>query len=105
MGHWLFLTNHTHVLVCLARDHGIRMAEVAATVGISERAVHRIVKELEEGGYVQRRRRGRRNEYDVNLDAPMRHGEFRGHKVREIIEPLTEMQDRSAARGGGSRPS
>lgn len=70
---WTFLTNHTHVLFCIARDPEIRMRDVAAAVGVTERAVQRIVAELEEGGYLLRRRDGRRNRYEVRASLPLRH--------------------------------
>ena len=59
---WDFL-NHAHVLVCVAHDSGIRLRDIAAAVGITERAAHRILSELVEEGYVLRERQGRRNRY------------------------------------------
>ena len=70
---WTFLSNHAHVLVCLARDPGARMRDVAAAVGITERAVQRIVADLVAGGVLTKRRQGRRNEYEINRRAPLRH--------------------------------
>ena len=63
---WTFLTNHAQVLLSIADDPGIRLREIGAHVGITERAAHRIVGELESSGYVTRRRNGRRNHYTVN---------------------------------------
>ena len=56
---WTFLTNHAHVLLCLVRSPEWRLREVAQAVGVTERAVQRIVTDLEEGGYLTRRRAGR----------------------------------------------
>ncbi|HEX5751696.1 MAG TPA: winged helix-turn-helix domain-containing protein [Archangium sp.] len=70
---WTFLTNHAHVLLCLARTPDARMREVADEVGITERAVQRIVSELEEAGYLRRTKEGRRNTYSVRADLPLRH--------------------------------
>jgi predicted ArsR family transcriptional regulator len=70
---WTFLTNHAHVLLCLAREPEARMRDVAALVGITERAVQRIVLDLEQGGYLERTRVGRCNRYDVRPDQPLRH--------------------------------
>lgn len=70
---WTFLTNHAHVLLCIARDPEIRLRDVATAVGITERAAHRIVVDLEAGGYISRERSGRRNRYDVHPDVPLRH--------------------------------
>lgn len=70
---WTFLTNHAHVLICIAGDPEARMRDVAARVGVTERAVQRIVAELEEGGYLVRRKEGRRNRYEVTGSRPLRH--------------------------------
>lgn len=70
---WTFLTNHAHVLILLHADPGLLLREVAARVGITERAVQRILQELEEAGVVQRERIGRRNQYEIRTDVPLRH--------------------------------
>ena len=72
MADWTFLSNHAHVMVCLRRDHSARLRDVAAAVGITERAAQRIVAELEEGGYLTRVRDGRRNRYTLHEDRPLR---------------------------------
>jgi len=71
--HWTFLSNHGHVLVCLALDPDSRLRDVAASVGITERAVQKIVDDLEEAGIVTRERSGRRNRYRLNVNVPLRH--------------------------------
>lgn len=76
---WTFLTNHSHVLLCLVQDPEMRMRDVAERVGITERAVQRIVSELEAAGYVERTREGRRNRYEVKGDLPLRHP-VEGHR-------------------------
>jgi DNA-binding MarR family transcriptional regulator len=85
---WDFLTNHAHVLTCVAHDPGIRLRDIAAAVGITERAAHRIVSELVEEGYVLRERRGRRNRYQVVAGLPMRHPLVQERKVGELLEVL-----------------
>lgn len=70
---WTYLTNHTHVVVCLARDPDARVRDVAAQVGLTERAVHAILRDLERSGAVIRTRDGRRNHYQVNGNVPLRH--------------------------------
>ncbi len=70
---WTFLSNHTHVLVCLAADADQTLRDVASQVGITERAVQRIVADLEAGGVLAREREGRRNRYLLHLDARLRH--------------------------------
>ena len=69
---WGFLTNHAYVLRCLAREPELTMRDVAERVGITERAVQRIVAELEEGGYLLREREGRKNRYVVKAGPPRR---------------------------------
>ncbi|MDX6582442.1 MAG: hypothetical protein QOI10_1626 [Solirubrobacterales bacterium] len=85
---WDFLTNHAHVLVCVARDPGIRLRDIAAAVGITERAAHRIVSELVEEGYVLREREGRRNRYQVVPDLPLRHPLVEQGDVGDLLEVL-----------------
>lgn len=70
---WTFLSNHGHVLVCLARDPEARLRDVAGSVGITERAVQKIVSDLEAAGVVARVRDGRRNRYRLFTDRPLRH--------------------------------
>lgn len=70
---WTFLTNHSHVLLCIAEDPDIRLRDIADQVGITERAAQRIVAELEEAGYVSHERIGRRNRYEVHTQLPLRH--------------------------------
>jgi predicted transcriptional regulator len=70
---WTFLSNHGHVLVALAADPEARMRDVAMQVGITERAVQMIVKDLEAAGYIVRHRVGRRNQYTVVHQSRFRH--------------------------------
>lgn len=70
---WTFLSNHAHVLLCLSRDPEVLMREVAELVGITERAVQRIVAELEAAGFVEREKDGRRNRYRVDRRRHLRH--------------------------------
>ncbi|MGI9641779.1 MAG: helix-turn-helix transcriptional regulator [Acidimicrobiia bacterium] len=70
---WTFLTNHSHVLLCIQENSDVLMREVAAQVGITERAAQRIVSELEEAGYLSHEKVGRRNRYQVHPDLPLRH--------------------------------
>lgn len=83
---WTFLTNHAHVLLCIAQDPGVRMREVAERVGVTERAVQRIVGELEEAGYLQRERDGRQNHYEVRSNLPFRHPIERDCEVSALIK-------------------
>jgi DNA-binding IclR family transcriptional regulator len=94
---WTFLSNHTHVLVCIATQPDIRMTDVAELVGIRERAVHRIVHDLVDAGYVTVRKQGRRNVYSVDLDMPLRHPLEARHRIRAIIDPLLARPPRHAS--------
>ena len=73
LGAWTFLSNHGHVLVCLARDPDARMRDVAEAVGITERAVQQIVRDLVAQGYLRKDKVGRRNHYEVVREASFRH--------------------------------
>lgn len=88
---WDFLTNHAKVLVCVAQDPGIRLREIATSVGITERSAHKILSQLVEEGYVARERHGRRNRYEVKGDLPIRHplGEERaiGQLLAVLLKP------------------
>lgn len=70
---WTFLTNHSHVMLCIADDPDVRLRDVATQVGITERATQRIVAELEDAGYLSHEKVGRRNRYQVHTDLPLRH--------------------------------
>lgn len=86
--HWTFLTNHGHVLVCIAQNPDVRISEIADLVGIGERAAHRIVGELVNDGYVVRTKDGRRNTYSVDFSQPLRHPLESEHTVGEIFRVL-----------------
>ena len=88
-GEWTFLTNHAHVLLCIAADPEVRLRDVATSVGITERATQRIVMELEEDGYLDRERVGRRNRYRLHTEQPLRHPMDRPFRVRELITLLS----------------
>lgn len=104
---WTFLTNHGHVLLCLAQASGLRLRDVAEQVGVTERAVQRIVADLEDGGYLRRRRSGRQNVYEIDAAQPLRHPVEANHSVGELIA-LSEADAprrtrRPAARAGAKR--
>lgn len=89
---WRFVTNHAHVLECIAADPRIRLRDVATTVGITERTAAQIVSDLERAGYLTKTREGRRNIYRVHDELPLRHPQHRHHTVGELIRFL---EDRS----------
>jgi predicted transcriptional regulator len=71
MRNWGFLTNHALVLLCITRDPGVRLRDIAATVGITERSAFGIVSDLAAAGYVVKEKGGRRNQYRVEADRPL----------------------------------
>ena len=83
---WTFLTNHAHVLFCIAQDPEVRLRDVAARVGITERAVQRIVTDLEAEGYLIVSKEGRRNRYQINYEQRLRHPIERHQTVAALIE-------------------
>ena len=85
---WTFLTNHTQVLLCLARDPSVRLRDVAATVGITERAAQRILADLVAEQYVKRTRVGRRNHYAVDRERAMRHVAQLGYQIGALLDLL-----------------
>lgn len=85
MAQWTFLTNHAHVLLCVADNANARLRDVAVQVGITERAAQRIVTELEEAGYLEREREGRRNVYRLNTAMPLRHPLDRDHRIGDLL--------------------
>ena len=85
---WTFLTNHARVLLCLADEPDLRLREVAEQIGITERAVQRIVTDLEDAGIVTRTRDGRRNTYTLHEDAPLRHPSDAHATVGDLLHAL-----------------
>ena len=96
MAGWTFLTNHAHVLLCVARDPGVRHRDLAESVGITERAAQRIVADLVEAGYLTVTRAGRRNHYQLNPDLPLRHPLEQDHRVGEILAVLRPQEPAAA---------
>jgi DNA-binding MarR family transcriptional regulator len=82
---WTFLSNHAHVLLLIAKEPEIRLRDVAIRVGITERAVQRIVADLEAGNYLERERIGRRNRYKVHRELPLRHPIEAHRRISSLI--------------------
>lgn len=102
---WTFLTNHGHVLVCLATDPEVLLRDVAGAIGITERAVQQIVGDLERAGVIVRLRVGRRNRYIVRRDEKFRHPLEAGVTIGDfvgLVELGRECRRRLVAAGGGS---
>jgi predicted transcriptional regulator len=87
---WTFLSNHAHVLICLVMDGSQTLREVAEQVGITERAVQKIVAELDSAGFLTRHRDGRRNSYEIHLNKPLRHPIESHRTVGDLIRVVTQ---------------
>lgn len=85
---WTFLSNHGHVLVCIAEDPDLRLRDIALRVGITERAVFSIVNDLESEGYLTRIHVGRRNRYELDPARPLRHPVESRHTVGDLLGVL-----------------
>lgn len=92
-GGWTFLTNHSHVLITLVRDPRLRLRDVAEQVGITERAVQGIVKDLEAAGCLTIHREGRRNRYEVVTDRPMRHRVEAQRSVGDLLAAMVPAEE------------
>lgn len=85
---WTFLTSHAHVIIAIHEDPTLRTRDIAAAVGITERATQRIIADLEADGYITRTREGRRNRYVVHAAAHLRHPLNRRHEIGELLAAL-----------------
>lgn len=83
---WTFLSNHGHVLLCLHDQPDLSLKETAIRVGITERAVHRIIDDLETEGYLKRERVGRKNHYTFELNKPLRHPLEADTKIKALLD-------------------
>ena len=103
---WRFMTNHAHVLECIAADPTARLRDLAVSVGITERTAAQIVSDLERAGYLTKTRNGRRNHYEVHDELPLRHPRHRHHTVGDLIRflegPAAKRPGRSAKTPRGS---
>lgn len=101
MSDWNILTNHGHALLCVARDPEMTLRQIGDCVGITERAAHRIVSDLVDEGYLEKRREGTRNQYRINPEVPMRHRLVSDHWVGELLAVL--VADRESLQLGPTR--
>ena len=86
---WTFLTNHSHVLVCLMEDPELRGRDIAEKVGITERATQKIISDLVEEGFLKRKRIGRRNHYELKVDKRLRHPLEKHKTLRDLMEAVS----------------
>jgi|SRR5271170_7725687 len=88
MPDWSFLTSHARVLLCIARDPGVRLRDIAARTGITERTAHGIITDLAEAGYVVKHKDGRRNRYQIQAHLPLPEPGTREPAIGEILAVL-----------------
>ena len=98
MGEWSFFTNHARVLICIARDPGLRLRDLAAALGITERSAYGIVAELAEAGYVVKGKEGRRNRYRVEAQLPLPESVGGERTIGEVLGLLLDADSRRRPR-------
>ncbi|MGD8402370.1 MAG: winged helix-turn-helix transcriptional regulator [Anaerolineales bacterium] len=86
---WTFITNHAAVLTLLNRQEHLTSREIALALGITERSVIRIIKDLEADGYITKQKEGRKNRYTVNTDLPLRRNDQREVPVYDLIQLIS----------------
>lgn len=94
---WTFLTNHAQVLLCIARDPGIRLRDIADRVGITERSAYGIVLDLADAGYIVKEKAGRRNRYEIQTHLPLPESSSRERTVGEVLALLAGSEPRPSA--------
>ena len=98
---WSFLTNHARVLLCVAHEPGIRLRDVAGTLGITERTVHGILADLANAGYVVKERDGRRNRYQIQRHLPLPEASGSQRAIGEVLDLLVETDTATGRRRSG----
>lgn len=96
--HWTFLSNHGHVLIAIAREPDLKVRDIARLVGITERSVQNILHDLQEAGFVEVFKQGRRNHYSVRFERSLRHPLESDRTVGDLIQLLNTAKDLSSAR-------
>jgi DNA-binding IclR family transcriptional regulator len=94
---WTFLTNHAQVLLCIARDPGVRLRDIADRVGITERSAYGIVLDLAEAGYIVKEKTGRRNRYEIQSHLPLPESSSRERTVGEVLALLAGSEPQPTA--------
>ena len=85
---WTFLTNHGRVLLCIAHDPGVRLRDIAARLGITERSAYGIVTDLTQAGYIVKQKDGRRNRYQIQTHLPLPEPTSRERTLGEVLALL-----------------
>jgi sugar-specific transcriptional regulator TrmB len=100
---WTFLTNHGRALLCISHDPEVRLRDIAASLGITERRAYDIVNDLTEGGYVIKEKDGRRNRYQVQDHLPFPEAIERDQAIGEVLSVLTHREGRRQRRRPATR--
>ncbi|MGD0895047.1 MAG: winged helix DNA-binding protein [Acidimicrobiales bacterium] len=90
MGEWSFFTNHARALACIADDRDVRIRDIAAALGITERNAFGIVADLTTAGYVLKDKDGRRNRYRIQVHLPLRRGTDRHQTIGELLAVIVD---------------
>jgi DNA-binding IclR family transcriptional regulator len=100
MPEWSFLTNHARALVCIAHDPGVRLRDIAATLGITERRAYAIVTDLTAAGYVVKDKDtdARRNRYEIQAHLPLREAVGRERTIGEVLDLFVDNYTRKPVR-------
>ena len=101
MAEWSFLTNHARVLVCIAHDPGVRLRDIATTLGITERSAYSIVTDLTAAGYVVKDKDGRRNRYQIQPHLPLREAINQERTIGEVLDVLVDAKIPKRRRASG----
>lgn len=99
MAGWSFLTSHARALLFIAADPGVRLRDLAAALGVTERTAYGIVADLAESGYVVKEKDGRRNRYRIQTHLPLRDSLSGGRTIGEVLDLLGDVKDRAGTRG------
>jgi MarR family protein len=99
MSSWSFLTNHARALLCIAHDPGVRVRDIAATVGVTERSAHGIVADLVAAGYVVKDKDGRRNRYSIHEHLPLPDPISSDRTVGELLDLLVGVNAQNNGHG------
>lgn len=98
MADWSFLTNHAKALLCIAEDPGVRLRDIAGTLGITERSAFAVVNDLVDAGYVVKEREGRRNRYTIQHHLPLPEQTARERTIGDVLDVLATGVDRQRSR-------
>ena len=105
VGSWRFLTSHARVLMCIARDPGARLRDVAVSLGITERSAHAIVADLTTAGYVVKHKQGRRNRYQIQAHLPLPEPASQEPAIGDVLSLLVGTAPVESASTRTTRPT